>query len=376
MRRAISRSASGFSIVDPPVSLVTGYPAFTARHLVEHLLGGGGDDVWAVVRAADAERALERRSQMGLERAQRLVLIPGDPTSIDLGLSGPDYRSLAGRARRLFHLSHSVESGGSRERAEAENVGGMREALELCRAAPALGCLVVHSSVAVSGDRVGRVAERDLVMQQRFVDPMEETLARAELMARRSMDHLPIVVLRTGQVVGDRETGAVDALDGVYLLLLLILSSHQDLSPALPSWGDAPIHAVPVDHLARVAVGLSSVERAFGQTLHLTEERPMTIRMAFNRCMKIRKRLLEEGFSMPPVARLLGRDTPLRHRLQSILWRPRAFVSSTFRDVSYDTTVARGLLAEAGLPCPALETYFERLVRHVARSVSELNDRA
>ena len=43
----------------------------------------------------------------------------------------------------------------------------------------------------------------------------------------------------------------MDVLDGVYLLILLVLNSPQDLSPLLPDWGDAPLHVVPADHFVR-----------------------------------------------------------------------------------------------------------------------------
>lgn len=365
-----SRSESGDRIADPRISLVTGFPGFSARELVRFLLESGGEEVWAVVRAEHRERAVAYRSGLTSARAARLLLLEGDPAAIDLGLSGSEYRRVLEHARRIFHFSHRVEPGLSRERYEADNVGGMREALEVAQAARSLSSLVVHSSVAVSGDRVGSVAENDLAMQQRFLSPAEETLARAELMARRRMPRLPIVVLRTGQVTGDRQTGQVDSLDGVYLLILLILSSPQDLSSILPRWGDAPIHAFPVDALARAAVQFSELHSAFGATLHLTDDPPMTIRMAFNRAMKTRRKLLDEGFALPSVARLLGKDGLIRGPLRSILSRPRAFVNSTFRDVRYDTTVARKLCERADLNPPRLEGYFDRLVRHVASAAT------
>ena len=108
------------------------------------------------------------------------------------------------------------------------------------------------------------MGESELVAGQRFPGPGPATLARAELMARRRMDRLPVVVARTGQVVGPSGTGAVDTLEGVYLLILLILNSPQDLSALLPDWGEAPIHVVPVDHFVRAAAALSHLPEKFG----------------------------------------------------------------------------------------------------------------
>ena len=182
------------------------------------------------------------------------------------------------------------------------------------------------------------------------------------------MDRLPIVVVRSGQVVGPADTGAVDTLEGVYLLILLILNAPQDLSALLPDWGDAPLHVVPVDHYVRVAEVLGRDPQVLGHTLQLTDPRPMTVRLAFNRCMKIRERLAEdEGLVLPPASSALRRDGVLRDSLQALLWRPRTFINMTFRNVHYGTDVGEALLGSHGLGCPSLESYFEQLVRHVVR---------
>jgi hypothetical protein len=123
---------------------------------------------------------------------------------------------------------------------------------------------------------------------------------------------------------------------------------------------------VPVDHYVRAVDVLSRDPHARGHTLHLTDPRPMTVRQAFNRCMKIRERLAEEeGLVLPPASSALRRDGVLRDSLQSLLWRPRTFINMTFRNVHYGTEVAEALLGPHGLGCPSLEAYFEQLVRHV-----------
>jgi nucleoside-diphosphate-sugar epimerase len=270
----------------------------------------------------------------------------------------------------IQHLAQQTGPTFGKESFEELNVGAMREALELGLAAQRLESLVAHSSVVVSGDRQGLVSEAELIAGQRFPGPGPATLARAELMARRRMHRLPIVILRTGQVIGPSTTGAVDTLEGVYLLILLILNSPQDLSPLLPDWGDAPLHVVPADHFVRAAEALSRHTAAIGQTLQITDPRPMTVRRAFNRCMKVRERLAAEGLAFPPTLAALRRDSVLRDSLQAILWRPRTFINMTFRKVHYGTEAADRLLGELGLRCPSLESYFDQLVRHVVRAVS------
>jgi thioester reductase-like protein len=357
-------------MLERQVTFVTGFPNFRATHLVSHVLGQGQGDVWVVVKPADLAVAERFAAALPAASAARFRWFSGDPSAIDMGLAGQEYRELCRRVTCIQHLSQAPGPSFGKEPYEEINVGGMREALELARAAERLSVLVAHSGVAVSGDRQGYVSEAELVAGQRFTGAGPATLARAELMARASMDRLPIVVLRSGQVVGPSATGAVDTLEGVYLLILLILNSPQDLSALLPDWGEAPLHVVPVDHFVQAADVLSRREDVLGQTLHLTDPTPMTVRLAFNRCMKIRERLAEEGLPVPPASAALRRDGVLRDSLQAILWRPRTFINATFRKVRYGTEQAARLLAGSGLACPPLESYFEQLVRHVARAIT------
>ena len=355
---------------DAPVTLVTGFPNFRATHLVSHLLSRDGGDVWVVVAARDGTFAERYRESLPASAAARFRVFVGEPSGIDMGLSGAEYRELCRALSHVQHLGQVTGPAFAKVNYEEANVGTLREVLELGECAPRLGSIVVHSGLAVSGDRQGHVGESELVAGQRFPGPGPATLARAELMARRRMDRLPIVVVRTGQVVGPSSTGAVDTLEGVYLLILLILNSPQDLSALLPDWGEAPLHVVPADHFVRAAAALSHVPDALGHTLQLTDPSPMTVRRAFNLCMKIRERLAEEGVTVPPASVALRRDGVLRDSLQAILWRPRTFINTTFRKVHYGTETAERLLGEQGFVCPSLESYFEQLVRHVAQAIA------
>jgi thioester reductase-like protein len=355
------------------VTLVTGFPNFRAMHVVAQILGSTSDGVWAVVAPKDVAAAEAWRTELPLEQRTRLRLLTGEPWAIDMGLSGSEYRELTLAVDCIQHLaqtSGAVAEQRGREPCEVVNIGGMREALELARACTHLESLVIHSSVLVSGDREGVVLESDLAAGQDFPGPDSATLARAELMARRRMPQLPIVIVRSGQVLGASGDGRTDHLEGVYLLILLILNAPQELSALLSRSGAAPLNVVPVDYLAQAADALSRNPDALGQTVHLTDPSPMSVRMAFELCVKIRARLSGAGVVFPTSGSVLRQGSLLRDSLQSMVWRPRAFLNATFRDVSYRTQSAERLLRDAGLVCPPLESYFEQLVRHVAHTLA------
>jgi thioester reductase-like protein len=346
-------------------TLVLGFPNVRARHLVRHLLGDPAERVIALVREQDTKHAEAFREGCRFADVARLSFLSGDPSAIDLGLDVREYNELRAQVSTIQHLAQVTDIGTDRRECETINIGSMREALELARACERLESLVVHSNVCVSGDRTGNVKEAELNAGQGFSGAVDATLAVAELMARRRMRELPIVVLRAGRVVDDTASEQSDLLDGVHLLILFMLSSPQDLASMLPPWGEVPLNVVSLSYLTRAAERLAREPGARGQTLHLTDPRPLSIRSAFARCLAIRERLNKEGFSMPALSRVIRNV----QGLQGILRRPRAFISMNFRDVRYDTARASELLDPLGLSCPSLDAYMERLVRQVVEMI-------
>ena len=83
------------------VVLVTGYPSFRARKMVDHLLAAEPTALlYLIVRekfAAEAQAALD---QLPRADRERVVVIEGDAAAMDLGLSGKEYRELASRVER------------------------------------------------------------------------------------------------------------------------------------------------------------------------------------------------------------------------------------------------------------------------------------
>ena len=139
------------------VVLLTGFPSFGARKMCEEILQSPKTLVYAVVRqklAADAMLALDA---LPLGQRQRVVMFDGDAASMDLGLSGKEFRSITREIDRIHHWAEVSYLGTERDAAEHTNVEGAREILEVAEACTDLKCLVFHSTAAVSGSRTGLV---------------------------------------------------------------------------------------------------------------------------------------------------------------------------------------------------------------------------
>ncbi len=315
------------------------------------------------------------------ERA-RVSVLEGDCTSIDLGLSGPEWKSLA---RGLTHIQHhayiSWEKTEQRE-ITALNIGGTKEIIELARNAPSLERLVFESTASVSGDRTGRVFEAELDQGQRFRTEIERTRFVAERIVQRASDELPVTVLRPGLIVGDSKTGEIDRFDGVYLLVLLVLTAPSDLSLPLPARGDSPLNLVPIDYVARASVAVMDDPGARSRTLHLVDPAPLPARKVFEVLSAAAGRRMPRGFIPANVTRAVLNAPGLERVLRS----PRAFFEQLATNVAYDSRTARDLLDPYDIRCPSFELYADTMVQHVrdrlaarrtrdeAREVTEIDD--
>src|SRR5882672_1409764 len=87
------------------VVLLTGFPSFGARKVCEEILRSPKTLVHAIVRpksAADASLALDT---LPLEQRRRINLLDGDASSMDLGLSGQELRTLSQEIDRIHHAA-------------------------------------------------------------------------------------------------------------------------------------------------------------------------------------------------------------------------------------------------------------------------------
>jgi thioester reductase-like protein len=354
------------------VVLLTGLPAFGARKMCEEIVRGSPRAlVYAVVRNKLEAEARAFLDELPIAERSRVELIEGDAAAMDLGLSGEEWKRLAREVDRIHHCAGVSYLGVDETTARHVNVDGAREVLELATACEHLKCLVHHSTAHVSGDRTGVVLEDDLQKGQRFRNVVEETKARAEKRMRAAMDRVPIAVVRPSIVVGDSQTGEIDRFDGPYLLILLIVTSPADIALPLPGRGDASLNMVPADYVAKAARILGRDERARGKTFHLVDPAPLTARRVFELVALAGGRRLPRGFIPANLTKALLRTPGLERFAKS----PRAFLDALATPVTYSSTNADEILAEAGLRCPSFESYVEKLVEYVQSRLKERKER-
>lgn len=346
--------------------VLTGLPTLLARRVAERLLDAKGTHVVAIVRSKFREPARQFVAGLGAERKARITLLEGDAASMDLGLSGQEFKRLAAEVDVIHHTAQASWVGIDEKSAEAFNVRATREALELARNASHLRAFVHHSTALISGDRRGLVLESELDVGQSARNAVESTKLRAEKLLRRAASDVPIVVVRPSQIVGDSQTGEIDRLDGPYLLVLLMLTAPPDFAIPLPTEGDAQLNMVPVDWVAAASVAIGRDPRAVGQCYHLVDPRPPTVREVFEVLARSAGRRSPRGFIPANLTRAILRTPGLEKLARS----PRAFLDQLANRVQYSARNTEQLLTGRGIDPPSFESYADVMVNHVRERLS------
>lgn len=354
------------------VVLLTGFPSFAARKMCEELVrprdaARPRTFVHAIVPAARKDEARALLDELPLEQRQRVNVLEGDASALDLGLSGKELRELAGEVDRIHHLAKVTSPGVDERRARDVNLGGAREILEVASLCSSLKCLVFHSTALVSGTRTGLVLEADLDKGQEYRNVVEETLARAERTMRAAMERLPICVVRPTIIVGDAQTGEVDRSGGFYYLVLLIATSPPDLALPLVGRGDSFLNLVPVDYVVRAAAALGRDPRAPGRTFHVGDPAPLTARRVFELVAAAGGRRTARSHIPANLTKALLRTPGIERFAKS----PRAFLDALATPVTYSFANTTELLSDTDVRCPPFESYVESLVEHVQTRLRE-----
>jgi dephospho-CoA kinase len=343
-----------------PATLITGFPAFTAKRMIGQILAAEPETrLYVLARdkfSADAESFLASLP----DRTQAEVLV-GDVCDMDLGLSSAEYRALSRELTWIHHLAGIYFMGVDEDTARRVNVVGTRTVIDLARDAGRLERVVHWSTAMVSGDRKGTFYEDDLEAGQKFRNAYERTKYEAERLVRAAMRQLPITVVRPGIIVGDSRTGEIDKLDGPYYLMVLIATNASRVRLPLLGRSNAPLHLVPIDYVVEAAWHVARGETAAGKTFHLVDPAPLSARAVFESVAEHAHTEKPRGHIPRPLARAVLRTTGL-----SRLGRgPLAFLDLLDHAVLYDQTTTTQALAGTGVRCPPLADYLPVLVRYV-----------
>jgi len=349
----------------PGTILVTGYPGFIGRRLVQAISGAERRD--RLVLLVEAHAAAAARQELEASGAANAEVWEGDVVRMHLGLSGVEFKALVRDATEIWHLAALSQLDADARAIRRVNVEGTRSVLELARAARRLRRLNHFSTAFVSGNRQGVILEEELEMGQRFHNSYEESKARAEALVRRAMLDLPATVFRPSIVVGDSRTGEIDRFEGPYYLAILLVTSPLAVPLPLPGDGVAPLNVVPVDFVASAALAIGRNPEGVGKTVHVVDPSPFSTRRVYEMiAARANKRLPPVSLPHRVVEAVLGLPGLERFSRQQ-----RAAVESVNHLAFYNPMNLLRLLDGTGVRCPPITAYLDRLIAFVRRELEK-----
>lgn len=347
---------------------VTGYPGFLARWLLRKWLQTDDRlELYVLVEPSEeahARNALEKveeGSTRDLGVIERVRILTGDVTAMDLGLSGEEFREVTDRVTEIYHLAAVHTLSGERRHAEAVNVHGTANVLALARAVNRLDRFVHFSSAYVSGKRTGVIMEDELEMGQTFRNAYEATKHQAEVLVQRASDRLPVTVIRPAGVVGDSRTGEIDRFDSVYHIGMLLVGSPLAIPVPQAGEGSAPLNLAPVDFVIDAVHAIVNYPGSVGKTYHVVDPNPLAARRVYEAiAARAGKRL--PRYSVPVNLTKALLRIPGLERFAAVSHEAIDYLNNM---AFYNSRNTMEALEGTGIRCPHFEDYVDKLMQYV-----------
>ena len=351
-------------MLDNATVFLTGFPGFIATRLLRRLATEQCDFL-LLVQPAFLELAQAEIERIAAETGKPVsdcVVLPGDITSPDLGLSPGDLEQARAKSTVVFHLAALYDLAVEREPALRVNVEGTRNVNTFVSSIVNLQHYHYVSTCYVAGKRTGVIRETELHHNAGFRNYYEETKHLAESEVQALKPSLPVTIHRPSVVCGDSKTGETVKYDGIYYLIRYLLKWPAVLSAFNIGSDRVTLNLVPVDFVVESMAVLAGDSHAIGKTLQLADPDPLTTRQLFDSI----SRAIDGHPSRLTLPSSVVEKSLMSALSPKITDLPHSAVPYFFLNQTYDTTQSTALLAPHGIRCPSFESYVKTIVDFVA----------
>ena len=264
---------------EPKMIFLTGITGFVGAFLTHELLKTTSATIYALVRAHDAENAMQRirenLAQYNLWQDAyngRIVPVVGDLKLPLFGLTPEAFAVLAATIDSIYHCGSKLSYVAPYEFLRAANVGGTQEALRLATTTKAKPFHFVSSLGILLAYQVPEGGQEDDEL-----DPAKcpdvgyfKTKYVAERVVRIARDRgIPVTIHRIGLIVGDSETGVSNFDDFVARMLAGCI--QVGYAPDIANSMDM----TPVNYVAAAMVTSRASRNRSGKVFHLLNPSPI-----------------------------------------------------------------------------------------------------
>lgn len=255
--------------------LLTGATGFLGAFLLQELLTGSYSQVYCLVRAGNAQQALER-IKINMEKYKvwkaeylaRIVPVVGDLSKVRFGLNNSAFQQLAAEIDVIYHNGAQVNFIYPYESLKETNVNGTKEVIRLA------GHIKLKPIHFVSTLYVFPPSEQDppkIITEQ---DPLGASeglrmgYTQSKWVAEKILNiaaeqGIPVSIYRPGRISGESVSGACQTNDFFWSLIkgCMQMNCYPDI--------DALFEMSPVDYMAKAIVTIAQREPTSGKTYHL-----------------------------------------------------------------------------------------------------------
>ncbi len=342
---------------------MTGFPGFIATRLLERLITSE-TQFYLLVQPGLIDRAMEEIEEIAdftKTPLENFVLVEGDITLPQLGISPADLDTIQFETTDVFHLAAAYDLAVDKETAFSVNLEGTKNVNEFVGTIRGLRRYNYVSTCYVAGKREGRILETDLEHQGGFRNFYEETKYLAEMEVEQLKAKLPVTIYRPSVVVGDSVTGETMKYDGIYHLIQYLRKAPFLLRVVNVGNRTVRLNLVPVDFVVDAIAALSKDKRAIGKTVALADPSPLTTAELFD-VIAAELSGRKSEFTPPPKWVEWSLNKGISPRLTGL---PTYAVPYFFVSQTYDTSIANELLASHHIACPKFDKYAGNLLDFV-----------
>ncbi|MFJ6614852.1 thioester reductase domain-containing protein, partial [Streptomyces sp. NPDC091289] len=346
-----------YEVTNPQEVLLTGATGFLGAFLLRDLMRAGHVRVHCLVRGADEEAARERL-RAGLEWFRvwdeidpaRLGVVVGDLAAPRLGLDEEEFDSLARRVDAVYHAGATVNWLYPYAELKAPNVSGTVEVLRLAARHRSVPVHYVSTTGVFAGGEPGGAPRRPedptAPVESQPTGYVQSKWVAERIVGLAAERGLPVTVHRADVISGDRDRGACQTSDFVWLSLKGLVQAG-----AAPQGLGGSVHFVPVDYVSAAIVALSRKKEAAAQTFHLFNQSGVT----FQDCVEYLRRY---GYAIDDMGHDAWRARVHANRDNAMLPLFDAFealaLSAADAAAGVDTASTEAALIGTGVECPPL----------------------
>jgi thioester reductase-like protein len=219
---------------DKKTVLVTGSTGALGAYLLSNLLQEHNVHIILLIRASSHEAARHRIADQ-VRTNPNVEVYRADLTHDSLGLDSHEYTDLASRVTHILHSAASTRFNLPLHDARLQNVKTTQNMLQFAHDCKHLTRFVHMSSALTAGKRTGVIYEHEFEHAAGFINTYEQTKYESEVLVRKHLKELPIVILRPPLIITkphEKYDGPVNLLSH---LVRLIKKKYIPFVPGLPT---------------------------------------------------------------------------------------------------------------------------------------------